>query len=328
MWGSRHELPLLVLGCPLAGLIIEERCSTRVGAGVGLVLLAGAIPFLLFNEIRPLWPWDPNSILQTPRETLYFMDQHPNLAPSYMAAATAIKNGSCNNIGFDTFLRFYKYPAMALLDDGGSHMQFRYVGVHNNTVSYSSEWTSKSPCAVLCLGCAGVPQKWGEYRDIGGRASVFGDIVLFSAEGQYVNTSRAVTEGQGPSARAVVEQMVRDYRELCSIDFAPVTTSLAVVAKNQAAQRAIATQEMFGLFDVKWQAREIMEHTAPMRQAIEGIGHGHVDYGDLLAASEALETLKNLLAIRVKIAQNKLRQIQVNRRDKVNGITVSSVGLP
>src|SRR5262249_10400210 len=156
------------------------------------------------------------------------------------------------------------------------------------TASYSTGLPKHAPCAVVCLGCAGVAEKWGEYQGIGGRASVFGDIVLFSARGQVVNVQRVTTENQRLSSRTLVEQMVRDYRALSSLEVAPIIRSLERIAGEWPAERSSATQEMFGLFDLKWQAREIMEHTAPMRRTIEGVGHAHVDYSDLLTASQAL----------------------------------------
>src|SRR5260370_22167248 len=110
---------------------------------------------------------------------------------------------------------------MALLDDG-VRMHFRYTGVHNKTAGYFQAHASNTPCAVICLACAGVSEKWGEYRGVGGRASVFRDIVVFSASGQLANTENVIKRSQGPTPRTLVEQMNRNYRALRSLDIAPI----------------------------------------------------------------------------------------------------------
>jgi hypothetical protein len=59
--------------------------------------------------------------------------------------------------------------------------------VTNSTSRYSEQERHPMPCAVICLDCASVPAKWDEYRIVGGRASVFDYIVVFSAAGQVPN---------------------------------------------------------------------------------------------------------------------------------------------
>jgi hypothetical protein len=46
------------------------------------------------------------------------------------------------------------------------------------------------------MDCANVPEKWAEYQDIGGRASVFDYIVVFSEAGAIANFGRVNLAGK------------------------------------------------------------------------------------------------------------------------------------
>ena len=69
----------------------------------------------------------------------------------------------------------------------GVDRNVRYTAVHNLTGKYAGEDSGPAPDAVVCFGGSDIPAKWAEYRRIGGRASVFGDIVIFSAAGALPN---------------------------------------------------------------------------------------------------------------------------------------------
>jgi hypothetical protein len=82
----------------------------------------------------------------------------------------------------------FVYPILAMIHADGKTRSVWYTGVNNLTARYANQAPHPAPCAVICLECAKVPAKWAEYRDVGGRASVFDYIVVFSSAGTIPNT--------------------------------------------------------------------------------------------------------------------------------------------
>src|SRR6202046_2907207 len=197
LWSSRHELPLFVLGAALTGLILDQRFPRWVGTAGGALLLVFALPFALTNHHRSLVRWSHGDDVYQPRSVLYFTDTHEALAPNFIAAADAVNKLDCANIAFDSYVApsdaghdarsFFVYPLMALTHADGLSRSVWYSGVNNLTSRYSEQEKHPAPCAVICLDCANVPAKWDEYRSVGGRASRFDYVVVFSAEGQTLN---------------------------------------------------------------------------------------------------------------------------------------------
>jgi len=197
LWSSRYELPLFVLGAALTGFILERHFSRRAGTIIGFLLLVSALPFALLNHHRSLVRWSHGNNVYHSRSVLYFNDLHETLAPTYIAVADSVNKLDCGSIAFDSYVNsadlgedprsFFVYPLMALIHADGRTRSVWYSGVNNLTSRYSERERHPAPCAVICLDCASVPAKWDEYRSVGGRASVFDYIVVFSAAGQRPN---------------------------------------------------------------------------------------------------------------------------------------------
>jgi hypothetical protein len=197
LWSSRHELPLFVLGAALVGLSLDQRFPRWVGTAIGVLLLIFALPFALTNHHRSLMRWSHGDEVYQPRSFLYFTDTHEALAPTFIAAAYAVNKLDCANIAFDSYVApsdaghdarsFFVYPLMAMTHADGLRRSVWYSGVNNLTSRYAERERHPAPCAVICLDCASVPAKWDEYRSVGGRASVFDYVVVFSAAGQMPN---------------------------------------------------------------------------------------------------------------------------------------------
>jgi hypothetical protein len=197
LWSSRQELPLFVLGAALTGYILEQRFPRKVATTIGFLLLVSALPFALTNHHRSLVRWSHGDDVYQPRSVLYFTDTHETLAPTYIAVADAVNELDCGSIAFDSYVApsdagrdarsFFVYPLMALTHADGLTRSVWYTGVHNLTSRYMARESHPAPCAVICLDCASVPAKWDEYRSVGGRASVFDYIVIFSAAGRVPN---------------------------------------------------------------------------------------------------------------------------------------------
>jgi Dolichyl-phosphate-mannose-protein mannosyltransferase len=211
IWESRHHLPLFVLGSVLIGLAMERYVSRRLTTAVGGTLLACALAFSLVNRTRSLVPWSRVDTVYHPRSVLYFNDQHAQIAAATGDAAAFVNRTECRTVAIDSYTAlpaallidsprsFFVYPIMALIHADGHSRQVWYAGVHNLTGRFNSQDRAQ-PCAVICLDCARVPEKWREYEDVGGRASVFDYIVVFSSQGDLNNRHepRAVVSGPGP----------------------------------------------------------------------------------------------------------------------------------
>ncbi|HEX2775088.1 MAG TPA: hypothetical protein VHN10_00465 [Candidatus Acidoferrales bacterium] len=202
LWSSRHELPLFVLGAALVGLSLDQRFPRWVGTAIGVLLLIFALPFALTNHHRSLMRWSHGDEVYQPRSFLYFTDTHEALAPTFIAAAYAVNKLDCANIAFDSYVApsdaghdarsFFVYPLMAMTHADGLRRSVWYSGVNNLTSRYAERERHPAPCAVICLDCASVPAKWDEYRSVGGRASVFDYVVVFSAAGQMPNAGSRI----------------------------------------------------------------------------------------------------------------------------------------
>jgi hypothetical protein len=204
VWSSRYHLPLFVLGAAVTGLVLERYASRRVATLVAALLVAYALPCAAMNRIRSLVPIKPLDDIYHARSEMYFYDQHKPFIPASLAAADTINHLDCGHIAIDSYTpeqiirhsptSFYVYPLLALIHVDGQTRRVRYSGVDNLTNRYASEQDQAPACAVICFDCAHVPQKWDEYRKVGGRASVFDYIVVFSASGAIPNLPQSNPE--------------------------------------------------------------------------------------------------------------------------------------
>ena len=203
IWAGRHQLPLFVLGSALIGWALDKYFSRKAGIVAGIALVAYALPFALANRTRSLIPWNRVDDVYHPRSLLYFSDGHEEIASANIAAASEVNRLNCGNVAFDSYApqpasqlprspkSFFVYPLFAMIHADGRTRTVWYTGVHNLSTRYAEYEHHPEPCAVVCLECAGIPEKWAEYRGVGGRASVFDYIVVFSAAGQTINTPAA-----------------------------------------------------------------------------------------------------------------------------------------
>ncbi len=169
--------------------------ASKGGSVMAATLLLCAVPFAVANRTRSLVPWSRVENLYHPRDEQYFLDSHTGIASANIATAKFMNRLSCDRVAIDVYLdhpvldytprSMFVYPLLAQIHADGRNRSVWYTAVQNDTIRYAS---ARTPCAVICLECARVPAKWDEYRSIGGRASVFDYIVVFSAEGVIPNT--------------------------------------------------------------------------------------------------------------------------------------------
>jgi hypothetical protein len=189
-FNSRFHLPVFMLGCAVISAALAPRLPRwMLLSAAGLAILA-AMPYTISNEMRPLFgiqyfhglrPDHTPNIFTTTRDRLYFQDRHLYVADSFSDAARAVAASGCSNVGLDAFVLHYDYPMLALLRAGLGGPVVRYLGVQNRSAVYART-SAPASCAVVCLGCAPVHQKWKEYGGPGIVAFQFDRILVFLHE--------------------------------------------------------------------------------------------------------------------------------------------------
>ena len=173
---ARMFLPLFVLAAPVAGAQLEKLRPAILQWLLCLFLMNNSRPFLFENWVRPLK--GASSVLRTSRAQNYFADMKPwNNRESFVTAVDAMSGSGCGEIGIDSHEFQLEYPFQALMRERKPSVQFVHTGVSNA----SSRYTSQPParvCAVLCMDCAGKPDRLNLYRDFP-KTEQAGQFVMF-----------------------------------------------------------------------------------------------------------------------------------------------------
>ncbi len=173
---ARLELPLFVLGAPLAAFLVERLRHPAAAVLLGLFLANNARPALFENWTRPLK--GPHSLLATTRDDNYFRDMGQwNNRASYLESVDRTARSGCTEVGLDISENQLEYPFQALLRERNPRVRFVHTGVVNASARYA-EAGVPPPCAVLCPDCIANQQKIALYRDIGPPIEI-GRFLLF-----------------------------------------------------------------------------------------------------------------------------------------------------
>ncbi len=173
---ARMELPLFVLGAPLAAFLVEKLRYPAAAVVLALFLANNARPALFENWTRPLK--GPHSLWATARDDDYFRDMGQwNNRASYLESVDRTARSGCTEIGLDISENQLEYPFQALLRERNPRVRFVHTGVTNASARYAAA-NAPPPCAVLCPDCIANQQKIALYRDIGPPIEI-GRFLLF-----------------------------------------------------------------------------------------------------------------------------------------------------
>jgi hypothetical protein len=300
--GARLQTPLFLLGVPLIGYTVDTLSNSFIAGAVGAVMIAAALPYALGNELRPLVPtrYLPNrvvafeplstSIWSRDRASLYFADEHADLAQVYRDATEALLRLDCDEIGFDTSLEHFEYPVMAGLEVAGGRRRVRYVGVANTTSRYAEP--ERPVCAVICFACAKVPHKTLEYRAVGGHTQTFGSLVIFSREGAALPVLPAEPPEHRPSAAAIIAHAQAAKDRLDDVFSDPASWDLFQSSMRLHGSEPLLAitieQRYWGLIRYADDGSQIWARRAPMRAALAG-RIDQLALNQLIDDAEALE---------------------------------------
>jgi hypothetical protein len=145
-WNSRFHLPLFILFCPVAGLVLEHFLKQK-SIIIGIVLFLGAMPWLFLNVQHP---WlGGRSIWKQPKPAQYFY-KRPSLAIPFIVASEHIKSMGCQQIGLVIGQDSWEYPWWALLS--GRDVRIEHVLVSNASASLKYPLGDFQPCAIIANG--------------------------------------------------------------------------------------------------------------------------------------------------------------------------------
>jgi len=163
---ARYQLPLFVLGAPLAAVVEEFGWRWLrplwIQLAICLFLLSGARLPAIENWVRPLR--GPRSVLRVSRDNQYFADMtHWENRASYFAAASALEGSACRTIGIDIHNLQLEYPLQALVREARPDAQFVHTGIDNVSRRYAPS-VAAAACAIACLDCQGDDARLNLYR--------------------------------------------------------------------------------------------------------------------------------------------------------------------
>jgi hypothetical protein len=151
-WNSRLHLPLFILWAPITGTLFSQIGNSRITHLCSVILLLGALPYLLNNQSRPLTGED--SILIADRTQMYFRNR-PLLTQPYIDTMQYILENRCSEIGLVLEEGDWEYPLWVLKEQGHTQtIRIEHVHVANASQVKSSEhpYDAFAPCAVIVLG--------------------------------------------------------------------------------------------------------------------------------------------------------------------------------
>jgi 4-amino-4-deoxy-L-arabinose transferase-like glycosyltransferase len=177
---ARYQLPLFVLGAPLAAVVEEFGWRWLrplwIQLAICLFLFSGARLPTIENWVRPLR--GPRSVLRVSRDNQYFADMtFWNNRASYFAAVSALEGASCSTIGIDIHNLQLEYPLQALIREARPAAQFVHTGVDNVSRRYAPS-VAAAPCAIACLDCLGDDARLSLYSAFPARTTMGKFVVL------------------------------------------------------------------------------------------------------------------------------------------------------
>ena len=153
-WHSRLHLPLFLLWSPLIGLLLSQVRGRRIAESAIVILLLGALPWVVFNRSRSIVSiLDQESIMTTDRTELYFRNL-PSLHEPYVRAAQFLQNSQCLNVGLVLGGNDWEYPFWPLLNgDSNRTVRLEHMNVTNiSQVKYNEyPFDTFIPCAIIIV---------------------------------------------------------------------------------------------------------------------------------------------------------------------------------
>jgi len=182
--GVRFQLPFFVAWAPIVGVVFGGTGERRGPWNLGLFLVLCGIPWLLFNNTRPLigrMPWTTRtpSVLTAESATLLFA-MNPGVQDEYDAIARSVRLMGCSQVGLRLDSHDLEYLFWRVLHAPESGVRIETVYTYPELVRYLDP--TFRPCAVICTICDGRTRLYGLPL-----AQDFGTVTLFAGQGFLPN---------------------------------------------------------------------------------------------------------------------------------------------
>lgn len=164
IFGIRFQLPFFILASPLISALYLVIPTQAVRRMIVFSLLVFALPWLLFNNTRPIIGWQPfvtrvNSVFLAGNDELLFAMRQGE-KDEYQAITSALQARGCKQIGLDLDSHDYEYLFWHLLDAPESGNEIRSLTTSSRLSRYLD--STYAPCGIICTQCEGEKS----YRDL------------------------------------------------------------------------------------------------------------------------------------------------------------------
>jgi hypothetical protein len=179
IYGLRFQLPFFVLAAPLVAGSIQSIPWKAIRGLLIISLMVSCIPWLLFNNTRPVVGWQPwitrvGSVFTTRSEDLLFA-MRKNAKDEYEMVTTRIKDQSCESVELVLDSHDYEYTFWYLLQAPQSGVRLERVSFIPRLAQYHDP--DFNSCAVICTSCKDQTSYEGKSL-----VSDYGSIQLFLKE--------------------------------------------------------------------------------------------------------------------------------------------------
>jgi hypothetical protein len=145
-FNSRFHLPLFILFCPVAGLVLEYFLKQK-SIVVGIFLFLGSLPWLFLNHQHP---WTGGYSIWKQQKVVQYFYKQPQLVLPYAEITDHLKTLGCKQIGLSIGENSWEYPWWALL--AGKGVRIEHVEVKNASASLKYPLGDFQPCAIIVSG--------------------------------------------------------------------------------------------------------------------------------------------------------------------------------
>jgi hypothetical protein len=162
-FGIRYQLPFFILTAPLVALAASALNRAAWTHGLALLLLVVAVPYLLFNNTRPVigrppWPTRVRSVFVAGEAELLFA-ANSEMAPVLGEVAEHVRDSGCREVGLRLDSGDLEYQLWWLLDAPQSGVRLETVYTYPSLEHLLDR--EFRPCMVICTICSAQTQLAG-----------------------------------------------------------------------------------------------------------------------------------------------------------------------
>ncbi|MDM0081991.1 glycosyltransferase family 39 protein [Variovorax sp. J31P179] len=154
-WHSRLQLPMFVLWAPFVGLMLARWRRFELGSILLVLLILASLPSFVFSATKPVL--SASGIFDTGRTHQYFF-KNPSVESPYGAAAQAIAEMQCRDVGLMIGGDDWEYPLWVMLKEKiGPDLRLEHVNVTNvsrKKLAHQAGDVGFEPCAIFVVNPA------------------------------------------------------------------------------------------------------------------------------------------------------------------------------